>query len=107
MATLPERLAENVTKTGTTLAYGEPVTIGGVDTVPVAVVGYGFGGGEDQEGNGGGGGGAWSVPIGVYVPGENGKPAFQPNLIALLAVGIPFVWVTGHSLRKIIKALKR
>ncbi|AKF05754.1 hypothetical protein [Sandaracinus amylolyticus] len=106
MARTSDPLAAHLGRTGTRLAYGEPVSIGGVDTVPVAIVGYGFGSGEDTQGHRGGGGGSWAVPLGVYVPGARGRPTFQPNPITLLAVGIPFLWVAGHAIREIVSALK-
>ena len=52
------------------------------------------------------GGGSYSVPVGVYVRDDAGV-RFQPNVVAVLAVGIPFVWVTGKALARIIKAAKR
>jgi hypothetical protein len=107
MATLVERLSDSVSASGAKVAYGDPITIGGVDTVPVALVWFGFGGGEGPEGEGaGGGGGGASIPIGAYVPGETG-PVFQPNVVALMAVAIPLVWVAGGALRKFIRALKK
>ena len=30
-----------------------------------------------------------------------------PNLVSLLAVGIPFVWVAGRALSRVIRALTR
>lgn len=110
MTNLVLKLAENISSIGVKSAYGEPVEIDGVKIVPVALVQFGFGAGEDGEadgaGPGGGGGGGLSVPIGAYVT-ENGKARFEPNLIALLAVGIPFVWVAGHTVARVIRALKR
>ena len=111
MTNLAMKLAENARSIGVTSAYGEPVQIEGVTVVPVAIVQYGFGaGGQDAEagsdGFGGGGGGGVSIPIGAYV--KHGTTArFDPNIIALLTVGIPFVWVTGRALTRIIRALKR
>ena len=56
------------------------------------------------EGAGGGGGGA-SVPVGAYVT-RDGRTRFEPNTIALLAVGIPFVWVTGRAIGRILRGLR-
>jgi uncharacterized spore protein YtfJ len=110
MANLAVKLAEITRSFGVKSAYGEPVEIDGVTIVPVALVQFGFGGGgEDdgeQSGMGGGGGGGMSIPIGAYI--KSGATArFDPNLVALLAVGIPFVWVAGKALVRIIRALKR
>lgn len=113
MANITKELADTVTKSGVSSAYGEVVDLGGTTIMPVAVVGYGFGGGEgggtdtriQGEGSGGGGGGM-SVPVGAYVT-RDGLTRFEPNLIALLAVGIPFVWVAGRALARVIRALKR
>ena len=46
MTTLLEKLADSVSSWGATLAYGEKVTLGSHELVPVALVGFGFGGGE-------------------------------------------------------------
>ncbi|GAB3122826.1 spore germination protein GerW family protein [Glaciibacter psychrotolerans] len=104
------KIAESIGSMGVKSAYGEPIDVDGVTIVPVALVQFGFGGGEDSEAEGsgpvGGGGGGMAVPIGAYVT-ENGKARFEPNLIALLTVGIPFVWVAGHTLSRVIRALKK
>ena len=73
-----------------------------------------FGGGDVDaknvaEANGdasGGGGGGVAIPLGVYVRREEGL-RFEPNIISLVAVGIPFVWVAGRALSRIIRALKK
>ncbi|GAA3869042.1 hypothetical protein GCM10022381_10470 [Leifsonia kafniensis] len=121
MTNLIVKLAENIGTIGVKAAYGEPVTVDGVTILPVAFVQFGFGAGTDggTEDNGddadseergasssGGGGGGLSIPVGAYVT-ENGRARFEPNLISLLAVGIPFVWVSGHALARVIRALKR
>lgn len=120
MTNLVVKLAENISTLGVKTAYGEPVSIDGVTILPVALVQFGFGGGSDgaeaddavadDDDNGasasGGGGGGLSVPVGAYVT-ENGHARFEPNLIALMAVSIPFIWVSGHALSRVIRALKR
>ena len=99
---------------GTKAAYGEQVDLDGTKLIPVAYSAFGFGGGEGSgtdkageagEGNGGGGGGA-SIPIGAYIS-RGGDVRFEPNLIALLVVGIPFICVAGKALSRVIRALKR
>ena len=115
MANITKQLADTVTQTGVRMSYGEPVEMDGSVVMPVAVSGYGFGGGEgggsgpestmQGEGSGGGGGGM-SVPVGAYVT-RDGYTRFEPNIIALLAVSVPFVCVAGRALARIIKALKR
>ncbi|MFO7690732.1 MAG: hypothetical protein R6W83_09315 [Cryobacterium sp.] len=111
MTSLPEKLAEITRSAGVKSAYGEPIQIDGASIVPVALVYYGFGGGEAGEtseggaGAGGGGGGA-SLPIGAYVT-ENGRARFDPNIVAIMAVGIPLLLVAGHALSHIIRALKK
>lgn len=110
MTSLPEKLADISRTAGVRSAYGDPVQVDGVTLIPVALVYYGFGGGEGDStatgnGSGGGGGGA-SLPIGAYV--KSGTTArFEPNVISLLAVGIPFLWVAGKALSRVIRALKR
>jgi uncharacterized spore protein YtfJ len=98
---------------GVRSSYGEPVEVDGTTIMPVACTSYGFGAGEggggleDAQGEGsGGGGGGMSVPVGAYVS-RDGYTRFEPNIIALLAVGVPFVWVAGRALARIIKALKK
>ncbi|ANP72969.1 MULTISPECIES: hypothetical protein [Cryobacterium] len=109
MTNLALKLAENARYIGVRSAYGDPVQIEGVTIVPVALVQYGFGGGgegDDAEGAAGGGGGGMAIPIGAYVK-SGGAARFEPNVISLLAVGIPFVWVSGKAIARIIRALKR
>jgi uncharacterized spore protein YtfJ len=110
MSNLVVQLAESVSGIGVKAAYGDPVDIGGTTITPVALSYYGFGGGSDPsqgtDGAAGGGGGGASIPIGAYV-NRGGELRFEPNVISLLAVGIPFVWVAGKALSKVIRALKK
>ncbi len=110
MTSLPEKLAEISRSAGVKTAYGDPVQVDGISLVPVALVYYGFGGGEGdsaESGKGsGGGGGGMSLPIGAYVK-SGGSLRFEPNVISLLAVGVPFVWVAGKAISRVIRALKR
>jgi uncharacterized spore protein YtfJ len=108
MTNLVLKLAENAGSIGVKTAYGDPIQVEGITLVPVALVQYGFGGGDAGEsaGGAGGGGGGISIPIGAYVK-TGGTVRFDPNVISLLAVGIPFIWVAGHALSRIIRALKR
>lgn len=109
MTNLVMNLAENARSIGVKSAYGDPIQVEGVTLVPVALVQYGFGGGDAGEtaaGAGGGGGGGMSIPIGAYVK-SGGTVRFDPNVVSLLMVGIPFLWVAGHALSRIIRAVKR
>ncbi|WP_104126002.1 hypothetical protein [Cryobacterium sp. Y57] len=109
MTSLPEKLAETFRSAGVKSAYGDPVQIDGVTLIPVALSYYGFGGGDAGEGGvagSGGGGGGVSLPIGAYVK-SGGTARFEPNVIALLAVGVPFLLVAGRALARIIRALKK
>ncbi|TFD67214.1 hypothetical protein [Cryobacterium sp. Hb1] len=109
MTSLPEKLAEAFRSAGVKSAYGDPVQIDGVTLIPVALSYYGFGGGDAGEGGAvgsGGGGGGVSLPIGAYVK-SGGTARFEPNVIALLAVGVPFLLVAGRALARIIRALKK
>jgi uncharacterized spore protein YtfJ len=111
MTNLAVQLADTVKSFGVKAVYGEPQDIEGTTFVPVALVAYGFGAGEgegpDGEGNGGGGGGGgYTLPIGAYV-GDSLGVRFQPNIIAVLTVGIPFVYAVGTALSRIIRALKK
>lgn len=110
MAHLTQQIADTLTQVGVHSAYGDPVEIDGTTIMPVACTSYGFGAGEgaaDAQGEGsGGGGGGVAIPVGAYVT-RDGVTRFEPNLIALLTVGVPFVCVAGRALARIIKALKK
>ncbi|WP_173924245.1 hypothetical protein [Agromyces sp. Marseille-P2726] len=110
MAELVLELGETVAGVGVKTAYGDPVDIEGTKIVPVALGYYGFGGGSgsDQrgdQGSGGGGGGA-AIPLGAYVGRAGREVRFEPNLIGLVLVATPLVWVTGRALKMVIRALK-
>ena len=96
MANIVEKIAQQVTSVGAKASYGDPVTVGGIELVPVALVWFGFGGGSDEAEQGGGGGGGASIPIGAYVRGADGA-TFKPNVVALLAVSIPIAWAVSWS----------
>ncbi|MET4783689.1 hypothetical protein [Glaciihabitans sp. UYNi722] len=106
MVSLVEKIAQSVSSLGVKASYGDAVTVDGVELIPVALTWFGFGAGGDDSDKGGGGGGGASIPIGAYVGGPEG-PRFQPNVIAFLAVSIPFTWVAGKALVRLVKALKR
>ncbi|MET0297785.1 MAG: hypothetical protein ABW024_10305 [Microbacterium sp.] len=91
---------------GVKSAYGEPQDVNGVTIIPVAVTWSGYGGGSDDTGNGGGGGGGYAVPVGAYIR-KGDDLRFEPNLVSLLAVGIPFIWIAGRALSRVIRALKK
>jgi hypothetical protein len=91
---------------GVTSTYGEQQELDGVRIIPVAATWSGFGGGSEPSGGEGGGGGGFSAPLGAYVR-RGDTLTFEPNLISLLAVAIPFVWVAGRALSRIIRALKK
>jgi len=95
MTNLVLKLAENARSVGVRTAYGDPIQVEGVTLVPVALVQYGFGGG-----------GGLSIPIGAYVKSGN-TVRFDPNVVSLLVVAIPFVWVAGRAVSHIIRAVKR
>ena len=107
MPNLALELGKQTASLGVTSVYGEQQDVDGVRIIPVAVSWHGFGAGADEtEGASGGGGGGFSAPVGAYVRQGDGI-RFEPNLISLIAVGIPFVWVAGRALSRIIRALKR
>jgi uncharacterized spore protein YtfJ len=112
MTNLALALADSVKSSGVKSVYGDPIDLDGITLVPVALVQFGFGAGseagnaETTDPAGGGGGGGVSIPVGAYVRDRNGL-RFRPNLITLLAVGIPFMWVAGHAWARVIKALKK
>ncbi len=106
MPNLALELGKQTASLGVTSVYGEQQDIDGVRLVPVALTWSGFGAGEDPTGGSGGGGGGVAIPVGAYIRTGDGV-RFEPNLVSLLAVGIPFVWVAGRALSRVIRALKR
>jgi hypothetical protein len=86
-------------------AYGEPQDVDGATITPVALAITGFAGGTASNGEGGTGGGI-AVPLGVYVRREEGL-RFEPNIVTLLVVAGPFVWIAGRALTRVIRALKK
>jgi hypothetical protein len=106
MPNIALELGKQSTHFGVSAAYGEQQDVDGVRIVPVALVWAGYGGGSDEQGNGGGGGGGYTLPLGAYIR-RGDDLRFDPNLVSLLAVGIPFVWVAGRALSRVIRALKK
>lgn len=110
MPNIALELGKQASSFGVKSAYGEPQDVDGVSITPVAFTFTGFGGGsggagDSAEGEGGGGGG-FAIPLGVYVRREEGL-RFEPNIVTLLAVAVPFVCVAGRALTRIIRALKK
>ena len=105
MPNLALELGKQNASLGVNSVYGEQQDVDGVRLVPVAISWSGFGAGESPEGSGGGGGG-YAAPIGAYIR-KGDDLRFEPNIISLLAVGIPFIWVAGRALSRVIRALKR
>jgi len=101
MANLSENIAQTVTSVGARASYGDPVTVGGIEIVPVALVWFGFGAGSDESNDdsiqGGAGGGGVSIPVGAYVPAPDGV-RFRANPVALLAVALPLVVASAWAL---------
>ena len=119
MTKLALELADSFKAVGVTTVYGDPVDVDGEKLVPVALAWYGFGAGEAEgegdasqvtvHGNGagsGGGGGGFAMPIGAYIKSREGL-RFEPNIVSLVAIGIPFVWAVGRALSLVIRALKK
>jgi len=106
MPNIALELGKQSASLGINAAYGEQRDVGGVQVIPVSISWTGFGGGSDEAGNGGGGGGGYAVPVGAYIR-RGGDVRFEPNVVSLLAVAIPFVWVAGRALSRVIRALKK
>jgi hypothetical protein len=106
MPNIALELGKTAANFGVTAAYGEQQDVDGVRIVPVALTWSGFGGGSDEEGNGGGGGGGYTIPLGAYVR-RGDDLRFEPNVVSFVAVAIPFVWVAGRALSRVIRALKK
>ena len=106
MPNLALELGKLSSSIGAKSVYGEQQDLDGVKIIPVALTWHGFGGGSDEEGAAGGGGGGAAIPVGAYVrTGDSIR--FEPNIISLLAVAVPFVCVAGRALARIIRALKK
>ncbi|MFT3799263.1 hypothetical protein [Microbacterium sp.] len=105
MPNLALELGKQAASFGVTSIYGEQQDVDGVRIIPVALSWSGFGAGEDASGDNGGGGGGVAIPIGAYIRSGDGI-RFEPNLISLVAVAIPFLWVAGRTLSRIVRALK-
>ncbi|WP_437584768.1 spore germination protein GerW family protein [Paramicrobacterium sp. CJ85] len=116
MANVAMDLADKFKSVGVSTVYGEVTDVDGIKIVPVALATFGFGAGEgdassdvkgdNRAGGSGGGGGGMSVPVGAYIRSSDGV-RFEPNVVALLAVGIPFLCAFGQAMKVIIKALKK
>lgn len=106
MPNLALDLGKQTASLGVTSVYGEQQDVDGIRLIPVALTWSGFGAGEDGDGSSGGGGGGYAIPVGAYVR-KGDDLRFEPNLVSLLAVGIPFLWVAGRALSRVIRALKK
>jgi uncharacterized spore protein YtfJ len=102
-----EKIAKSVTSVGAKRSYGDPVKVGGVKMVPVALVNFGFGGGSDETGKAaGGGGGGMSIPVGAYVSGPRGGVHFRPNPVALIGVLVPVFLASSLALSAVAKVIR-
>lgn len=106
MPNLALELGKQAASLGVSSVYGEQQDVDGIRLVPVALSWSGFGAGEDEDRGSGGGGGGFAVPLGAYIR-KGDDLRFEPNMVSLVAVGIPFVWVAGRALSRVIRALKR
>lgn len=106
MPNIALELGKQASSFGVSGIYGEQQDVDGIRIIPVALASSGFGGGSDDAGNGGGGAGGTAIPIGAYIR-RGDDLRFEPNIVSLLAVGIPFIWVAGHVLIRVIRALKK
>jgi len=106
MPNIALELSKQSASLGVKSAYGEPHDVNGITIIPVALTWSGFGGGSDETGNGGGGGGGYAVPVGAYIR-KGDDLRFEPNLVSLVAVAIPFIWIAGRALSRVIRALKK
>lgn len=105
MPNIALELGKQTASFGVKSAYGAAQDVDGVSITPVAFAMSGFAGGSAEAGEGGSGG-SLSIPLGVYVKREEGL-RFEPNIVTLLAVGVPFVWVAGRAISRIVRALKK
>lgn len=97
-------LVETFKNIGVTKAYGPPVSVGGEEIIPVALVSFGFGGGgEAGNGASGGGGGGLVLPLGIY-RNAGGRTVFRPNTIITMVCVIPVILAAGAAARRVIRA---
>lgn len=106
MPNLALELGKQAATLGVKSAYGEQQDVDGVRFIPVAATWHGFGGGTDPAGAEGGGGGGYSFPVGAYVR-RGDDLRFEPNIVTLVLVAIPFACVAGRALSRVIRALKK
>lgn len=106
MPNLALDLAKQTASLGVTSVYGEQQDVDGIRLIPVALSWSGFGAGDDGDGSTGGGGGGYVVPVGAYIR-KGDDLRFEPNLVTLIAVAIPFVWVAGRAISRVIRAFKK
>ncbi len=106
MPNLALDLAKQTASLGVTSVYGEQQDVDGIRLIPVALSWSGFGAGDDGDGSTGGGGGGYAVPVGAYIR-KGDDLRFEPNLVTLVAVAIPFVWVAGRAISRVIRAFKK
>ena len=107
MPNLALELGKQTASIGVTSVYGEQQDVDGVRLIPVALTWSGFGAAEEPGGGGsGGGGGGVAIPVGAYIR-KGDDLRFEPNVVSFLAVAIPFVWVAGRTLSRVIRALKK
>ncbi len=106
MPNIALELGKQSASVGVSSVYGEQQDVDGIRLVPVALAWHGFGAGEDSDGSTGGGGGGAAIPVGAYIR-KGSDLRFEPNLVALLAVAVPLVWVSGKALKGIIRVLKK
>lgn len=105
MPNLAVELGKQAASLGVKSVYGEQQDVDGVRFIPVALSWSGFGAGQAGDANNGGGGGGVAVPVGAYIR-RGDDLRFEPNLISLVAVAIPFVWVVGRALKTIVRAFR-
>lgn len=105
MPNIAVELGNQAATLGVAAAYGEQQDVDGVRLVPVALTWSGYGGGSNEDSEGGAGGG-YTIPLGAYIR-RGDDLRFEPNVVSFLAVAIPFVWVAGRALSRVIRALKK
>ncbi|WEV25643.1 spore germination protein GerW family protein [Streptomyces sp. 71268] len=110
-----ERLADDIgERVSAAVAYGEPVTAGGVTVIPVAEVSVGFGVGIGSgpsagvgDGEGVGGGGAITRPRG-FIEIKDGTATYRPLRRPWLLVALPLAaLLTGAAVPPLARRLAR
>ncbi len=87
-------------------AYGEQQDVDGIRSSPSRSPGRASAADPTKPATAGAGAAAGRFPLGAYIR-KGDDLRFEPNIVSLLAVAIPFVLFAGRALSRVIRALKK